>query len=293
MALSGESLDRRMLLAGAAALVAAPAWAKGSGFEAALAAIEKRAGGRLGVAVADRRGRLLAGRRTGERFPMCSTFKALAAGAVLARVDAGRERLDRVVRYARADLVDYSPETSKHAGAGMTLAALCEAAITLSDNTAGNLLLDAIGGPAGLTAFARELGDPATRLDRRETALNSAIPGDPRDTTTPAAMAADLARLGFGDALSPRSRARLIGWMRANTTGDKRLRAGLPTGWRAADKTGSGDRGTANDVAILWRPGGEPIIVTCYLTGATADAPGRDMALADVGRAIAAAFAKA
>jgi beta-lactamase class A len=112
----------------------------------------------------------------------------------------------------------------------MTLAALCEATMTLSDNTAGNLVLKAIGGPAGFTAFARALGDPVTRLDRWEPGLNEARPGDPRDTTSPDAMAANLQRLALGDALSPRSRDRLVAWLVANTTGDARLRAGAPKG---------------------------------------------------------------
>jgi beta-lactamase class A len=280
-------MQRRSFLVGGAGVLMLPAMAR-AGLPDAIPAIERRSGGRLGVAVVDREGRHPLGHRLDERFPMCSTFKALAAGAILARVDAGKERLERVVRFSKADVVSYSPATGSQAdGPGMTLAALCEAGITLSDNTAGNLMLDAIGGPAGLTAFARSLGDATTRLDRRETDLNSAIPGDVRDTTSPAAMARSYARLAFGDGLSPASRARLIGWLKETRTGAARLRAGLPADWIEGDKTGAGDHGTSNDVAILWPPSLPPIVVACYLTGSPLDPPARDAVLAEVGRAIA------
>ncbi|WP_431311052.1 class A beta-lactamase [Methylobacterium nigriterrae] len=252
------------------------------------AAIEGRSGGRLGVAVLDLRTGAGAGYRPDERFPMCSTFKLLAAAAVLAQVDAGREALERRVAYGAADLVEYSPVTKARLGEGaMPLADLCEAALTLSDNTAGNLLLAAIGGPAGLTDYARSLGDMWTRLDRVEPDLNEARPDDPRDTTTPAAMLADLRRLVLGDALAPASRERLAGWLSANRTGGSRLRARLPAGWRVGDKTGSGDRGTANDVGILWPPAGEPILVAAFLTGTDAPAEARSATLAAVGEAVA------
>jgi beta-lactamase class A len=228
----------------------------------------------------------VSGRRMGARFPMCSTFKTLAAAAVLKRVDDGKEKLDRRIVYGKSDLVTYSPATEKHAGAGMTLAELCEAAITLSDNTAGNLLLANIGGPEGLTAFARSLGDGVTRLDRIETALNEATPGDPRDTTTPDAMAKDLNALVPGDVLSAASKRQLIGWLVGSKTGDARLRAGLP-GWRVGDKTGSGEHGTANDAGVIWPPGHAPIVVAVYLTNTSASVDRRNAAIADVGRAIA------
>jgi beta-lactamase class A len=227
-----------------------------------------------------------------ERFPMCSTFKVLASGAILHGVDTGKESLERRVYFTEADLVTYSPETKKHTGpVGMTIAELCEAAITLSDNTAGNLILASIGGPAGLTAYARSLGDPVTRLDRIETALNEALPDDPRDTTTPNAMASNLQSLVLKDALSAKSRKQLIDWLSANKTGGKRLRAGLPMGWRVGDKTGTGERGTANDVAVIWPSSRAPIIVTVYLTGATTSADAQSATIAGVGRAVVAALA--
>ena len=176
----------------------------------------------------------------------------------------------------------------KHTRDGLTLAQLCKAAITLSDNTAGNLLLASIGGPAGLTAFAASLGDRTTRLDRTEPALNEALPGDVRDTTTPNAMAETLSKVTIGSALSAVSRAQLVAWMAASKTGDSRLRAGLPRGWPVGDKTGTGNRGTANDIAVVWPPGRPPVILATYLTGASGDGPTKDAVIASVARAAAA-----
>lgn len=257
-----------------------------------LARIEEESGGRLGVAVLDTATGRQVGRREHERFPLCSTFKVLAAAGVLARVDRGEEALDRRIPYGRDDLVVHSPVTGGRVGeGGMTLGDLCDAAMTVSDNTAGNLLLAALGGPAGLTAYARSLGDAVTRLDRIEPSLNEALPDDPRDTTTPAAMRANLARLVLGDALSDSSRERLAGWMTGNRTGDARLRAGLPQGWRVGERTGTGERGTTNDVGVLWPPGRAPIVVAAYLTGTAAPVERRNAALAAVGRALTAALA--
>jgi beta-lactamase class A len=250
-----------------------------------LATLEKINGGRLGVAILDTATGRRINHRGEERFPMCSTFKWLAASEVLSRVDRGTESLARRIEFTESDLVSYSPVTSKHLGApGMTLAEICEAAITLSDNTAGNLLLDSMGGPAGLTAFARSLGDRYTRLDRRETELNEAIPGDPRDTTTPAAMLHDMHALLVGDALSEASRTQLIAWMVATTTGDARLRAGFPHGWRVGDKTGTSNNGVANDVAIAWPPGRATLLVAAYYAEADTDGDTRNAVLAEVGR---------
>ncbi len=281
-------LTRREFVWGAIAIGASGAARADAGtLAAAFARIEQESGGRLGVAVLDTRTGMQSGHRSDERFPMCSTFKLLAAAAILRRVDAGAEQLDRRVRYAAKDLVTYSPITEKHVADGMTLGELCDAAITLSDNTAGNLLLAALGGPGGITAFARSLGDDVTRLDRIEPELNEAIPGDPRDTTSPAAMTANLRSLLIGDALSASSRARLTAWLLANKTGDTRLRARLPAGWRVGDKTGLGANGTNNDVGVFWPPGRAPIVVSAYLTE-TAAVPStqRDAAIAAVGHAV-------
>jgi beta-lactamase class A len=252
--------------------------------------IEGRVKGRLGVAVLDTGSDRRFGYREDERFPMCSTFKLLAAAAILKRVEHGQETLGRRVHFSKSDLVTYSPATEKHLDDGMTVAELCEAAITLSDNTAGNLMLGMLGGPSGITAFARGMGDPLTRLDRTEPTLNEAVPGDVRDTTTPAAMAENLRKLMFGGALAKASSEQLKAWLLANKTGNARLRARLPAGWRVGDKTGSGERGSTNDVGILWPPDSAPLIVAAYLMDTAASTDQRNEALAAVGEAVAAVF---
>jgi len=220
---------------------------------------------------------------------MCSTFKVLLAGATLARVDTGREALGRSISYGKADLLDYAPVTAARVDEGrMTVGELCAATVEVSDNGAANLLLRELGGPAAVTAFVRTLGDSVTRLDRVEPELNEALPGDPRDTTSPEAMLADLKALLLGPTLRAASRARLEGWMVGCQTGSKRLRAGLPKDWGVGDKTGSGARGTVNDVAVLRPPHRAPIVVTAYFTGSTVD--DRDAVLAEVGRIVADAF---
>ncbi|WP_156679165.1 class A beta-lactamase [Sphingomonas profundi] len=278
------------LLSAAAAPAAALGAAAPTPLRSRLAALEARSGGRLGVAVLDVRHGRIDGYRIGERFRMCSTFKALAAGFVLHRADRGEERLDRRIGYTSADLPDYSPVTEKHVASGMTMAELCHAAVTVSDNGAANLLLASFGGPAALTAFLRRIGDRKTRLDRIEPALNSGAADDPRDTTSPAAMAATLRRLVLGDALSPASRARLGAWLVASTTGRTKLRAGIPAGWTVGDKTGSwGDAagGISNDVAILWPPGRPPMLIAAFLAAPLVD-EARSAILADVARIVTA-----
>jgi beta-lactamase class A len=285
-------MDRRTLLktvvlgASALALRTVPACAAGAeDVEARLAALERRHGGRLGVAILDTGDGRRFGHRADERFLMCSTHKVLTVGAVLARVDRGAERLDRRVVFGRDAVLSWAPLTSRRVGApGMSVAELCQAAITVSDNTADNLLLASLGGPAAVTAFARRLGDPLTRLDRTEPGLNVGSPGDLRDTTTPDAMLGDLHALLLGDALSAASRGRLAAWMRATGTGLDKLRAGVPTGWQAGDKTGSGAHGETNDIAIFWPPQRKPLLVTAYLAGSSADAAGRSAVLAAAGR---------
>lgn len=263
-------------------------------WRAALRAVEATLqGGRLGVAALDTgTGRAL-GWRQDERFPMASTFKLVLAGWILARVDQGQESLAHRVHYEASALVPYSPVTEQHTGpAGITVGELCEATVTLSDNTAANLLLARHGGPAGFTAFVQQLGDKHTRLDRTEPTLNEALPGDPRDTTTPQAMLQTMRRLVLGDALSGTSRSQLTEWIVDNKTGDKRLRAGVP-GWRVGDKTGTGANGSSNDIGVLWPPGGgEPVLVTCYMTGVPAAPEVRDAAMAEVARQVAAARAR-
>ena len=288
------SMTRRAVLkrslAAAPALMTLPAWATSDvDANTALAELESRHGGRLGVAALDLGTGSRTERRADERFAMCSTFKMLAAALVLARVDRGEERLARHVVFAADELVTYSPFTEKRVGPpGMTVAELCEAALTLSDNTAANLMLASFGGPAALTAYARSIGDTITRLDRIEPDLNEATPGDPRDTTTPAAMLGNLRRLVLGNALSPESRSRLTSWLVANKTGDARLRAGLPKDWRVGDKTGSGDHAVTNDVAVAWPPGRAPLLLSAYYSESSASADQRNAVLADLARIIVA-----
>jgi beta-lactamase class A len=261
----------------------------------AFARIEKRTGGRLGVCAVSATGEILAAYRSAERFPMCSTFKMSLVACVLARVDAGSERLDRTIAYSRADLLSYAPATRANVARGrMSVGALCAAAIELSDNTAANLLLRSVGGPAAVTRYLRTLGDRVTRLDRTEPRLNTAIPGDPRDTTTPAAMATNLRRLMFEPApkddapLSPASKEHLRGWLEAATTGSARLRAGFPRGWIAGDKTGTGDRGTANDIAFaIPRSASPAFTIASYLTNTTCSDDEGDAAHAAVAHVVA------
>lgn len=255
-----------------------------------LAPIEARLAARLGVVAIDTGSDRSWGYRADELFAMCSTFKAMACAAVLARVDQGQEDLQRRITYTRDDLVTYSPVTEKHVGpTGMSLAELCDATVTLSDNSAGNFILRALGGPSGLTAFFRSIGDDVSRLDRWELELNESRPGDPRDTTTPAAMAQNLRRLVLGDALSATSRAQLTEWLVANKTGDKRIRAGVPKGWRVGDKTGTGDNGSANDIAVIWPAETAPIVLAIYITETQAPLDDRNAAMAEIARIVLAA----
>lgn len=257
-------------------------------FDGTVGDIERASGGRLGVAIRDTDSGRAWWHRADERFPLTSTFKTLAAACVLARVDRRVEHLTRAVPVQASDIVTYSPVVQPRVGSTMTMAQLCEAAVAVSDNAAGNLLLRSFGGPEALTAFVRTLGDGITRLDRYEPFLNEAVPGDPRDTTSPRAMLQAVEKLVLGDALAPGSRAQLTEWLLANKVGATRLRALLPAGWRIADKTGAGANGTNNDVGVLWPPGRAPVLVAAYLTGSTVDGPARDRAIADVGRLAAA-----
>jgi beta-lactamase class A len=258
-----------------------------------LVTIEAQSGGRLGVAVLDTASLARADYRGNERFPLCSTFKVLAVSAVLKRVEAGREHLDRRFAIKHSDLIAYSPVLKDRIGDTMTLGDLCAAAMTESDNTAADLVLKSLGGPAAVTAYARTIGDTTTHLDNSEPMLNHAKPAGlaKSDTTSPAAMVNDLQALVLGDALTPSSREQLKAWLLACKTGDKRLRAGLPDGWQCGDKTGSDEsHGSTNDIGVLWPPQRPPVIVAAYLTQTKAKYEDREAALADVARAVVAAL---
>ena len=262
--------------------------------EQALAAIEKRLGGRLGVAAWDTGAGKRAEHRASERFPMCSTFKFLLVAAVLSRVDKKEEKLDRLIHYHKDDLLEYAPITKQHVQEGLTVSALCAAALQYSDsdNTAANLLLAALGGPDQVTRYARSLGDPVTRLDRTEPTLNTAITGDVRDTTSPSAMLGDLKKILIDpQALSPESQKQLGQWMIGNTTGAAMLRNGLPPSWRTGDKTGHGSNGSTNDIAMCWPPNRKPILITAYFVESTAPSTECSGAIAEVGRIVASEFA--
>ncbi|MFG1771434.1 class A beta-lactamase [Nocardia salmonicida] len=228
--------------------------------------MEAKYGARLGLSVVDTGSGATVGYREGERFPMASTFKGLACGALLHAHPLATGYFDQVIRYTAADIVVNSPETEKHIDTGMTVTALCDAAITQSDNTAGNMLLRLLGGPEGFTAFLRTLGDTVSRLDRWEPELNTAIPGDERDTTTAAALVANYRALVVGTALPEPERNQLATWLKASKTGAKRIKAGLPTDWIVGDKTGTPAYGSALDVAIAWPPNRAPLVLAVLTT---------------------------
>jgi len=293
---------RRSVLAGALAhglglglAGTAPAFAVDDGaaaFERELEKIESRIGGTIGAAALDTAsGRLLAFNAE-QRMAMCSVFKLPLAAAVAARVDAGGLRWDQPVRFTRKDLVPYAPLVQAHLEAGvLSIRELCAAAVELSDNVAANLLLSLIGGPAGLTAFMRESGDTVTRLDRNEPELNSNLPDDLRDTSSPRALVESMQRLLLGPRLAAPSRAALIAWLTNSRTGLQRLRAGLPADWRAGDKTGTGPRGAVNDAAIAWPAGRAPILIAVLMSGSPHPAALLGEAHAQIARLVAQRFA--
>ncbi|MDH4981758.1 class A beta-lactamase [Hyphomicrobium sp. D-2] len=255
--------------------------------EARLAEIEKNAKGRLGVTIIDTQNGERYGHRWNERFPLCSTFKLLAGAYVLDRGDHDEDNIDRKIKFTAADIVDHSPITKDRVGGdGMTLRELAQAAVTHSDNTAANLVLDNVGGPQGLTAYLRSLGDAATRLDRKEPELNDVPKGDPRDGTLPRVISSTVHRILLGNVLSNASRDQLTEWLKASTTGKERIQAGLREGWTAAGKTGTCAHGSTNELAIIYPPNRDPIIAAVFLTDSDASLEERNKTLAEVGRTI-------
>jgi beta-lactamase class A len=288
-------LTRRDFLAGSCALACSCALFRSDEESAVeqLRAIGERTGGRLGVSALDTGTGRRIGLADGERFAMASTFKLPLAAAVLERCERGVLQLDQPISYDASDLVPHAPETEKNLARGsMTVAELCAAIVTVSDNPAANLLLEQLGGPAELTRFLRSLGDQTTRLDRIEPALNENAPGDPRDTTSPRAMVDTMQRLLLGAVLRPASREKLIGWLIAAQTGLKRIRAGLPSDWRAGDKTGTGANGAVNDVAIAWPRGGAPIVIAIYMSESEQGVDALSAAHAEIARIVVGGFAR-
>lgn len=262
-------------------------------FTAAMAAIQERIGGRVGAYLLDTQSQMELAFNARERFAMCSTFKLLLAAAVLRRVDAGTLTLDHKLPLRPEDMVAHAPVTSLHLAEGaMSVRDLCAAIVTVSDNPAANILLTTVDGPAGLTQFLRGIGDRVTRLDRTELALNTNLPGDPRDTTSPQAMAHSMEKVLLGDVLTTQSRLQLIAWLRQATTGLRRLRAGVPSDWKPGDKTGNGANGAANDLLIAWPPGRSAVIGTVHLSESTQSTGALDQAHAEIGGLFAAAVAR-
>lgn len=247
-------------------------------------ALERRYGVEVAFVARDLRTGRGVHHRAATRTPMCSTFKTLGVAAMLAGAGGPgwRVDLDRRVHYPPRDVLAYAPVTSQHVADGMTVAELCAASLQVSDNTAANLLLRDVGGPEGLTAWLRRVGDRTSRLDRWEPDLNTALPGDARDTTTAGALARTYADLLVGGTLDRAGRARLRTWMLGNTTSDDKFRATLPTGWRLADKTGSGSYGVSNDAGVAWRPDGTPVVVVALTRQDRADATTPPALLADL-----------
>jgi beta-lactamase class A len=288
-----HSRNRRAFLLAAVSMPIATIWTSWAtksdatvAAQAQLAKLEQTLAGRLGVfALNTSNGKQLS-YHADEYFPMCSTFKVILASAILKRSTQIDGLMGQRIKYQQSDLVTYSPITKQYLEDGMTVAALCAAAIQYSDNTASNLLMKILGGPGAVTTFARSIGDRQFRLDRWETALNSSIPGDRRDTSTPNAMASSLQRLAVGDALEPHLQVQLRVWLRGNTTGAARIRAGVPADWQVGDKTGTGDYGTANDIGLVWPPRRSPVVVAIYTTQGEKDAKARNDVIASAARIV-------
>jgi beta-lactamase class A len=277
-------MNRRDVLCSTLALLASPALAQRAPI-IALTDYERDSGGHIGVYAKNLRTGAEVSWRAHERFVMCSSFKASLAACVLASVDRGQARMDELIAYSPADLMEWAPVAKQNMEKGaMSVVDMCEAAVELSDNTCASALLARFGGPSALTAFWRSIGDTVSRLDHNEPQLNRTPPGDPQDTTTPAAMAGNLRRLILGKALSPTSRERLTGWMLGCKTGDNRLRAGLPKVWRVGDKTGNNGKDAFGDIAVTWPMRGEPVVICAYTRGGVPTPHLVDDVFAEIGR---------
>lgn len=252
--------------------------------------LENKSGGKLGLTVVDTSDGTMYSWRGDEKFPLCSTSKVMVVAAILKKSESNTNLLAKKITINKSDMVNYNPITSKYIDSSMTITELSKAALQYSDNAAMNKLLSYLGGPRYATQFARTIGDKAYRLDRNEPGLNTAIPSDSRDTTTPSAMAETLNKLILGNALKKEQKAKLTEWMKGNTTGLNSIKAGLPAEWTVADKTGSGDYGTTNDVAVIWPKNHAPVILTTYFTQPEKDASARKDVLASAAKLIAEAI---
>ncbi|WP_108516908.1 class A beta-lactamase [Bradyrhizobium algeriense] len=272
------TINRRTFLAAASGFVLSPALAEEAPL--VLAAYERETGGRIGLYAENLASGAKIVWRAEERF-----VKASLAAFVLARVDRGEDRVEDMVAYGAADLLDYAPVAKANLAAGaMSVSDMCKAIVELSDNTCANLLLARSGGPAALTAFWRATGDTVSRLDHSEPELNRSPPGDPHDTTTPAAMAGNLRRFLLGDVLSMGSREHLTEWLVGCKTGNNRLRGGLPKEWKIGDKTGNNGKDASGDIAIAWPAAGGPVLVCAYTQGGSPTPRQFESVFAEIGR---------
>lgn len=270
----------------ASLLISIPTVVSANMLDDTIDAVEQRIGGHIGVAVYDTGSQSLWQHDGDSRFPLMSTFKTLACAKLLADAEQGRSSLNSTVVIEQKDLVTYSPVTEKHLNQPFSLQQACSTTLATSDNTAANIVLEGIGGPAAFTKFMRSVGDEVTRLDRIEPFLNEAAKGDPRDTTTPVAMVKSLDRLLYGDALSVSSKQQLTQWMKNNRVSDSLLRSVLPAGWQIADKSGAGGHGSRAIVGSVWRENRAPILVSIYITQSEAPFKQRNQAIAEIGDAI-------
>jgi len=257
---------------------------------AAAKAVERTSGGRCGLALLDTATGQRFSVRGNERFPMCSTFKLALTAQLLHTAEQGRTTLTTAIPITAADMVPHAPFTQPRIGKSATLLDLAAAAMVTSDNPATNLILRHLGGPPAFTAWLRTQGDKVTRLDRVEPMMSEGLPGDKRDTTSPSAMLALAHKLLFGPTLSAGQRQMLIGWMHASETGNDMVRAGLPTGWKEGNKTGSGDRGIRNTISLITPPGRPPILLTIYIAEAERDIAARNRHHAALARALVQSF---
>lgn len=248
--------------------------------------IEKKLGATIGVSVYERDTKNTWSYKGNEHFPLMSTFKTFACAALLSDVDAGKVKLGKPVEIKQDMLVTYSPVTEKYVGKEFTLRDACVAAMTMSDNTAANIVLDNIGGPKGLTRFMLRIGDNHTRLDRMEPTLNEAVPGDMRDTTTPDAITLSLNKILFEDVLTEHSKKQLKQWMMDNKVSDGLVRSVLPEGWKIADRSGAGGFGSRGITAVIWSETRPPVILSIYLSQTDASFDSRNQAIAEIGKEI-------
>ncbi len=248
------------------------------------AALEDDFDAQLGVYALDTGSNQTIAYRAEERYAFSSTYKALAAAFVLK--ENTKEELNEIITYTVDDLVPYSPVTEKHVDTGMTLIEIGEAAVRTSDNTAGNLLFEALGGPAKFEEALRQIGDEVTQADRYETELNEFNPEDTRDTSTPKALTTNLKKFAVGDLLTVEKRELFTDWLQGNATGDTLIRAGAPEGWVVGDKSGAGTYGTRNDIAVVWPPDREPIVIAIMSRHDTEDADYDDALISEAAEVV-------